>query len=167
MLSLFFSVGICRILRYRSSNTSMVEQQFRPRFFPYEQVGKMRNAERGVLKFNAEVVDMVFGLMFETFWVPPYDRRRGNSLLVDFERQARRTLLLLCTTDTASASESQLRTLWVAADELVWGVERITQAGLFPSRECAEAQRLIRQIRDALSTVCGSEIAQSLPPIAE
>lgn len=34
MLSLFFSVGICRILRYGSSNTSTVEQQVCPRFFP-------------------------------------------------------------------------------------------------------------------------------------
>ena len=34
MLSLFFSVGICRILRYGSSNTSAVKQQVCPRFFP-------------------------------------------------------------------------------------------------------------------------------------
>ena len=34
MLSLFSSVGICRILRYGSSNTSTVEQQVCPRFFP-------------------------------------------------------------------------------------------------------------------------------------
>lgn len=34
MLSLFFSVGICRILRYGSSNTSTVELQVCPRFFP-------------------------------------------------------------------------------------------------------------------------------------
>ncbi len=33
MLSLFFSVGICRILRYGSSNTSAVKQQVCPRFF--------------------------------------------------------------------------------------------------------------------------------------
>lgn len=40
MLSLFFSVGICRILRYGSSNTPAVEQQVCPRFFPDRQVWK-------------------------------------------------------------------------------------------------------------------------------
>ncbi len=40
MLSLFFSVGICRILRYGSSNTSAVKQQVCPRFFPDQQVWK-------------------------------------------------------------------------------------------------------------------------------
>lgn len=34
MLSLFFGVGICRILRYGSSNTSMVNTVICPRFLP-------------------------------------------------------------------------------------------------------------------------------------
>lgn len=34
MPSLFFGVGICRILRYGSSNTSTVELHLCPRFFP-------------------------------------------------------------------------------------------------------------------------------------
>lgn len=33
MLSLFFGVGIYRILRYGSSNTSIVDSVFGPRFF--------------------------------------------------------------------------------------------------------------------------------------
>ena len=78
MLSLFSSVGICRILRYGSSNTSMVEQQVCPRFFSGpSKFGEMRRCERKMLKCNAELVDIVFRLMFETFWVAPYDLRRS------------------------------------------------------------------------------------------
>ena len=77
MLSLFSSVGICRILRYGSSNTSAVEQQVCPRFFSGpSKFGEMRRCERKMLKCNAELVDIVFRLMFETFWVAPYDLRR-------------------------------------------------------------------------------------------
>ena len=91
MLSLFFSVGICRILRYGSSNTSAVEQQVCPRFFSGpSKFGEMRRCERKMLKCNAEFVDIVFHLMFETFWVAPYDLRRDFPALVNFERHARR-----------------------------------------------------------------------------
>lgn len=77
MLSLFSSVGICCILRYGSSNTSTVEQQVCPRFFSGpSKFGEMRRCERKMLKCNAELVDIVFRLMFETFWVAPYDLRR-------------------------------------------------------------------------------------------
>ena len=65
MLSLFSSVGICRILRYGSSNTSTVEQQVCPRFFSGpSKFGEMRRCERKMLKCNAELVDIVFRLMF-------------------------------------------------------------------------------------------------------
>ena len=90
MLSLFSSVGICRILRYGSSNTSTVEQQVGPRFFSGpSKFGEMRRCERKMLKCNAELVDIVFRLMFETFWVAPYDLRRGFPVLGNFERHAR------------------------------------------------------------------------------
>ena len=91
MLSLFSSVGICRILRYGSSNTSTVEQRVCPRFFSGpSKFGEMRRCERKMLKCNAELVDIVFRLMFETFWVAPYDLRRDFPVLVNFERHARR-----------------------------------------------------------------------------
>ena len=105
MLSLFFSVGICRILRYGSSNTSAVEQQVCPRFFSGpSKFGEMRRCERKMLKCNAEFVDIVFHLMFETFWVAPYDLRRDFPALVNFERHARRASVLLGKIDFASAS---------------------------------------------------------------
>lgn len=106
MLSLFSSVGICRILRYGSSNTSAVEQQVCPRFFPDQasKFGEMRRCERKMLKCNAELVDIVFRLMFETFWVAPYDLRRDFPVLVNFERHARHASVLLGKIDFASAS---------------------------------------------------------------
>ena len=105
MLSLFSSVGICRILRYGSSNTSAVEQQVCPRFFSGpSKFGEMRRCERKMLKCNAELVDIVFRLMFETFWVAPYDLRRDFPVLVNFERHARHASVLLGKIDFASAS---------------------------------------------------------------
>ena len=111
MLSLFSSVGICRILRYGSSNTSAVEQQVCPRFFPDQasKFGEMRRCERKMLKCNAELVDIVFRLMFETFWVAPYDLRRDFPVLVNFERHARHASVLLGKIDFASASGAQIR----------------------------------------------------------
>ena len=102
MLSLFSSVGICRILRYGSSNTSTVEQQVCPRFFSGpSKFGEMRRCERKMLKCNAELVDIVFRLMFETFWVAPYDLRRDFPVLVNFERHARHASVLLGKIDFA------------------------------------------------------------------
>ena len=71
MLSLFSSVGICRILRYGSSNTSAVEQQVCPRFFPDQasKFGEMRRCERKMLKCNAELVDPGAG-QFRTSCAP-------------------------------------------------------------------------------------------------
>ena len=109
MLSLFSSLGICRILRYRSSNTSTVEQQVCPRFFSGpSKFGEMRRCERKMLKCNAELVDIVFRLMFETFWVAPYDLRRDFPVLVNFERHARHASVLLGKIDFASASGAQI-----------------------------------------------------------
>lgn len=109
MLSLFSSVGICRILRYGSSNTSTVEQQVCPRFFSGpSKFGEMRRCERKMLKCNAELVDIVFRLMFETFWVAPYDLRRDFPVLVNFERHARHASVLLGKIDFASASGAQI-----------------------------------------------------------
>lgn len=108
MLSLFSSVGICRILRCGSSNTSTVEQQVCPRFFSGpSKFGEMRRCERKMLKCNAELVDIVFRLMFETFWVAPYDLRRDFPVLVNFERHARHASVLLGKIDFASASGAQ------------------------------------------------------------
>ena len=144
MLSLFSSVGICRILRYGSSNTSTVEQQVCPRFFSGpSKFGEMRRCERKMLKCNAELVDIVFRLMFETFWVAPYDLRRDFPVLVNFERHARHASVLLGKIDFASASGAQIYELGKTVAALDRAVRQIAEARLFSPVECAEAQELV------------------------
>ena len=151
MLSLFSSVGICRILRYGSSNTSAVEQQVCPRFFPDQasKFGEMRRCERKMLKCNAELVDIIFRLMFETFWVAPYDLRRDFPVLVNFERHARHASVLLGKIDFASASGAQIYELGKTVAALDRAVRQIAEARLFSPVECAEAQELVGQIGGA------------------
>ena len=155
MLSLFSSVGICRILRYGASNTSAVEQQVCPRFFSGpSKFGEMRRCERKMLKCNAELVDIVFRLMFETFWVAPYDLRRDFPVLVNFERHARHASVLLGKIDFASASGAQIYELGKTVAALDRAVRQIAEARLFSPVECAEAQELVGRIRNALPAAC-------------
>ena len=160
MLSLFFSVGICRILRYGSSNTSAVKQQVCPRFFSGpSKFGEMRRCERKMLKCNAEFVDIVFHLMFETFWVAPYDLRRDFPALVNFERHARRASVLLGKIDFASASGAQIYELGKTVAALDRAVRQIAEARLFSPVECAEALELVGRIWDALPAACDAGVA--------
>ena len=141
MLSLFSSVGICRILRYGSSNTSTVEQQVCPRFFSGpSKFGEMRRCERKMLKCNAELVDIVFRLMFETFWVAPYDLRRSISRCwSDFERHARHaSAVLLGKIDFALGLARR------TADTTNW--ERPSAALDRAVRQIAEAQAAFRPL---------------------
>lgn len=109
-------------------------------------------------KCNVEFVETVFSLMFETFWTAPYDRRRGNPLLGDFDRRARRAVIVLSSTDLASATGAQLRDVAEAVVELEESVQRIAGTGLFRSRECAEALERVRGIREALAEQCAAGI---------
>lgn len=108
-----------------------------------------------MLKCNAEFVDLVFGLMFETFWVPPYDRRRRDPVLVDFSNNARHTSLLLSSVDLATASPVQLHEMQVAVTALMHCIGRLGESGLFPAGECDEALAQVRSILDALPAKCG------------
>lgn len=111
-----------------------------------------------MLKSNAEFVDVVFSLMFDTFWVPPYDRRRSHPVLIDFERRARHTSLLLSITDTASASEAQMRELQQAVALLAQSVGRLGEENLFVPGVCAEAAAELKRIEAALPAGCTVEI---------
>ena len=164
MLSLFSSVGICRILRYGSSNTSAVEQQVCPRFFPDQasKFGEMRRCERKMLKCNAELVAIVLRLMFETFWVAPYDLRRDFPVLVNFERHARHASVLLGKIDFASASGAQIYELGKTVAALDRAVRQIAEARRFSPVECAEAQELVGRIRNALPAACAAGLAAAL-----
>ena len=157
MLSLFSSVGICRILRYGSSNTSTVEQQVCPRFFSGpSKFGEMRRCERKMLKCNAELVEIVFRLMF------PYALRRDIPVLVNFDRHARHASVLLGKIDFASASGAQIYELGKTVAALDRAVRQIAEARLFSPVECAEAQELVGRIRNALPAACAAGLAAAL-----
>ena len=50
-------------------------------------------AKKITRKNNPALVAAVFRLMFETLWIPPYDRRKCNALVVDFELCARSAVI--------------------------------------------------------------------------
>lgn len=118
----------------------------------------MRRSERKVLKCNARLVEIVFSLMFETFWAPPYDWRRTYPLLINFERRARNASLLLGKVNFRTASGAQLCEVEKAVCELERSVREIADARLFAPVECAEALEQIGRIRDALPAGCAAGI---------
>ena len=84
-------------------------------------------AQKTTKKHNPELVDTVFRLMFEILWVAPYDRRRSNAALSEFERRGRETAVLLAATDLRSASPGE-------------------SEALFSRWQCAEALAQVRRI---------------------
>ena len=60
-------------------------------------------AKKITRKNNPALVAAVFRLMFETLWIPPYDRRKCNALVVDLELCARSAVIRLAATDLAAA----------------------------------------------------------------
>ena len=113
-------------------------------------------------KCNAEFVETVFCLMFETFWVAPYDLRRDFPVLVNFERHARHASVLLGKIDFASASGAQIYELGKTVAALDRAVRQIAEARLFSPVECAEAQELVGRIRNALPAACAAGLAAAL-----
>lgn len=119
----------------------------------------MRRNERKVLKNNAGLVDMLFELLFEKLWVAPFDRRREDPALHEFERVARRLVVSLGDTDLAVVSAARAGELLHMAQRLAVCVVRIEEAGLFPSPRCAEAAAVVRSLTDQIRSACGNVIA--------
>lgn len=103
-------------------------------------------AQKTTEKHNPELVDTVFRLMFEILWVAPYDRRRSNAALSEFERRGRETAVLLAATDLRSASPGELQTLLQAVGRLVQTIGRLESESLFSRWQCAEALAQVRRI---------------------
>ena len=112
-----------------------------------------------MLKCNAEFVNGMFRLKFETFWMTPYDPRRDYPVMVNFDRQVRQVSMLLGKTDLATASGAQLLELERAVSALGEAVRGIAEAHLFSPRDCAEGLDLVGRIRSALSAVHVAEVA--------
>ena len=81
-------------------------------------------AKKITRKNNPALVAAVFRLMFETLWIPPYDRRKCNALVVDFELCARSAVIRLAATDLAAASGVELDEMRYAVECLLRSIER-------------------------------------------
>ena len=89
-------------------------------------------AKKITRKNNPILVAAVFRLMFETLWIPPYDRRRCNALVADFDLCARSAVTRLAATDLA--------------------------ARLLPPERCAEALESVRRIVAGLRERCADPV---------
>ena len=98
-------------------------------------------AKKITRKNNPILVAAVFRLMFETLWIPPYDRRRCNALVADFDLCARSAVTRLAATDLAAAS----------------GIE-LDAARLLPPERCAEALESVRRIVAGLRERCADPV---------
>lgn len=100
-------------------------------------------------------VDEVFTLMLETLWVAPFDRRRGNPLLCDFERCARDAVRVLHGLNPDRAAEQSLRSV----ERLRESVRRIADAGMFPRERTDAALAAAERIVAGVERVCGPAAA--------
>lgn len=113
-------------------------------------------AKQTIKKHNPELVDTVFRLTFEILWVAPYDRRRGNAVLSEFESSARQTADLLTATDLAAASAEELQTLMHSVERLMRNFKRLEAEHIFTRWQCAEALAQMRRIADIVRKHCAS-----------
>ena len=88
-------------------------------------------AKKITRKNNPILVAAVFRLMFETLWIPPYDRRRCNALVADFDLCARSAVTRLAATDLAAASGIELDEMRYAVECLLRSIERLDAAHRF------------------------------------
>lgn len=133
----------------------MVNSVVRPALFSEQLFLKMEPcAKQTIKKHNPELVDTVFRLTFEILWVAPYDRRRGNAVLSEFESSARQTADLLTATDLAAASAEQLQTLMRSVERLMRNFERLEAEHIFTRWQCAEALAQMRRIGDVVRKHC-------------
>ncbi len=111
-------------------------------------------AKKITRKNNPILVAAVFRLMFETLWIPPYDRRRCNALVADFDLCARSAVTRLAATDLAAASGIELDEMRYAVECLLRSIERLDAARLLPPERCAEALESVRRIVAGLRERC-------------
>jgi len=111
-------------------------------------------AKKITRKNNPALVAAVFRLMFETLWIPPYDRRKCNALVVDFELCARSAVIRLA----ATASGVELDEMRYAVECLLRSIERLDAARLLPPERCAEALEAVRRMVAGLCERCADPV---------
>ena len=115
-------------------------------------------AKKITRKNNPILVAAVFRLMFETLWIPPYDRRKCNALVVDFELCARSAVIRLAATDLAAASGGELDEMRYAVECLLRSIERLDAARLLSPERCAEALEAVRRMVAGLCERCADPV---------
>ena len=115
-------------------------------------------AKKITRKNNPILVAAVFRLMFETLWIPPYDRRRCNALVADFDLCARSAVTRLAATDLAAASGIELDEMRYAVECRLRSIERLDAARLLPPERCAEALESVRRIVAGLRERCADPV---------
>lgn len=116
-------------------------------------------AQKITRKNNPVLVDIVFRLMFEILWIPPYDRRKNDPLVSEFEYNARSAANRLSATDLGAASGDGTDEVRYAVECLVVSIERLRASGLLPAGLCDEALALARlvAVRVAEAAACPVE----------
>lgn len=99
------------------------------------------------------MIDLVFGLMFDTLWLSPYDRRRQEGAFVHFERCARRMAMELRSLNAAEMSENKTENIGRVAAELAGSVERLRSEGVVSPEIGILASEQVRKLIEALGTV--------------
>lgn len=97
-------------------------------------------------KCNPELVEAVFELMFETLWLAPYDRRRRNTVYIEYEVCVRHAVRLLNVIDLSSAGREQREQVSHAARALADSIRRLCAEGIFPTDRCVAAMRTVERI---------------------
>jgi len=105
-------------------------------------------AKKITRKNNPILVAAVFRLMFETLWIPPYDRRRCNALVADFDLCARSAVTRLAATDLAAASGIELDEMRYAVECLLRSIERLDAARLLPPEALESVRRIVAGLRE-------------------
>lgn len=101
-------------------------------------------------KFNTVLVEEAFRLMFETLWLPPYDRRRQHPAFVEYEVCIRHAVRLLSATDPAQTGTVARQRVSHAVQALVHAVGRVAATGIFHQNVCEEARRIVHRIEQRL-----------------
>ena len=111
-------------------------------------------AKKITRKNNPILVAAVFRLMFETLWIPPYDRRRCNALVADFDLCARSAVTRLAATDLAAASGIELDEMRYAVECLLRSIERLDAATPAARAVCRSSGCRTQHGCRAVRTVC-------------
>lgn len=114
----------------------------------------MRRCDCKVVKYNEQLSDAIFELMFETLWVAPYDRRRHDAVWCEFDRCARRAVAQLSVSDLNALAGERAAELGRTMEMFLRSVERVEKTDLFPGLPGRKVALQARAICDVVFSRC-------------